>query len=81
MNNSWSDTDRNLNLVPEQPDVHINAKETEGSAEVVWIVRSCGSGARSGPGRPGAWRPASSSAGLVPAGGKPVRSSELEEDQ
>lgn len=37
-----------------------------------------GLGVRSGPGRPAAWRPASSSAGLEPAGVPPVLSSELE---
>lgn len=41
----------------------------------------CRSGVRSGPGRPAAWRPASSSAGLVPGGGPPARSSELENKQ
>ncbi len=41
----------------------------------------CDLGVRSGPGRPEAWRPALSSAGLVPTGGPPARSSELEEKQ
>lgn len=41
----------------------------------------CRYGVRSGPGRPAAWRPASSSAGLVPGGGPPARSSELENKQ
>lgn len=47
-------------------------------AQLVWCG---GPGVRSGPGRPGAWRPASSSSGLVPTGGPPVRSSELEEKE
>ncbi len=41
----------------------------------------CRPGARSGPGRPAAWRPASSSAGLAPTGGPQAQSSELQEKQ
>lgn len=47
-------------------------------ARPVWCG---GPGVRSDPGRPAAWRPASSSSGLVPTGGPPVRSSELEEKE
>lgn len=36
---------------------------------------------RSGPEHPATWRPASSSTGLVPAGGLPAQSSELEDKQ
>lgn len=64
--------DEQPDLVPEWPNVHV---DVEGSW-FVWTVLVCGPGFRSGPGRPAAWRPASSSAGLVPTGGPPARSSE-----
>lgn len=60
--------DEQHNLVPEWTNVCVDGP-----------VR--GTGVRLGPGRPAAWHPASSSAGLVPTGGPPARSSELEEKQ
>lgn len=61
-----------------EKNVHLDVERTWSS----WVDRPvCGPGVRSGPGRPAAWRPASSSAGLVPTGGPRALSLELEGKQ